>query len=155
MSKRTIKVKANSRGVQVKAPAQHTGKLRRQSASQAVKHAAPVAAVLGAGALATAGVIMRDQLAELAHLALAEGINATKSLNLKKLLGYVGLERRRSSLSAFLPGLGMLALGLMSGAALTYWLAPGLRATLGENSPAADLPAQHNSVPSSTEAIQA
>jgi hypothetical protein len=126
-----------------------TGKIR-----QAARYAAPTAAVLGTGAIAAAGVIMRKQLIELASAALAEGMSATKDLNLGKLLGYLGLTRRRSLLSASLQSAGILALGFASGAALIYWLT-ARPDSIGDKSRVADAPEKHNSVSTSVDAVHA
>jgi hypothetical protein len=128
---------------------------RTANVRQAAKYAAPTAAVLGTGALATAGVIMRKQLVELASAALAEGMSATKDLNLGKLLGYLGLKRRRSLLSTSLQGAGILAVGLASGAALIYWLLPARSDSAGDRSHGLDAPTNHNSVSTSADAVHA
>ena len=112
--------------------------------------------MLGAGALTTAGVIMREELAEIAQRVLTEAMGATKNISLGKLLDFVGLQRRRSFLSTSLGGAGMLAAGVLSGAALIYWLAPARgEIPVRKSSLEMDGAQHHNSVSSSTDAFHA
>jgi hypothetical protein len=94
------------------------------------RFAAPAAAVLGAGALTAAGLFMREPLAELVRVAV-EGLTMTKHLAFAKLFTFAGVERKRSFLSVVMPGMGGFAVGLVSGAALALWLAPGVRTVAG------------------------
>jgi hypothetical protein len=85
--------------------------------------AIPAAAVLGTGALAAAGFVMREELAELMHTAV-ETFTMTSRVGSKKLLGLAGLQRRPSLFAMVLPEIGGFAAGLASGAVLTMLLAP-------------------------------
>lgn len=73
--------------------------------------AIPAAAIAGAGALAAAGFVLREEIVALVDVALG-------SLAPSRLLGYVGLSRKRSMLASVLPELAGFAVGLASGAGL-------------------------------------
>jgi hypothetical protein len=85
--------------------------------------ALPAAAVVGAGALAAAGFVMREELAALVDVAV-ESLALSKRLDPDRLLGFAGLARKRSFLSAALPELGGFAVGMASGAALMLLRSP-------------------------------
>jgi hypothetical protein len=108
----------------------------REASKIATSYALPAAAVLGTSALATAGVIMRERLGEILGAAAAEGVSLVKQLSFAKVLSLVGMERKRSFLSNAIPSLGALVVGLASGAALTFWLAPKLQAAMVDSKPA-------------------
>lgn len=93
--------------------------LRGRSASLVV----PTAAALGTGALVAGAFILREELAELMHAAV-DGMRMTRRIAYPRLLAFAGLKPRRSFLSAAMPEVAGLAIGLVSGAALTLWLAP-------------------------------
>jgi hypothetical protein len=90
------------------------------------RYVAPAAAVLGAGALSAAGFFLREPLTDLVRVAV-EGLTMTKHLAFAKLFTFAGVERKRSFLSVVMPGFGGFAVGVVSGAALALWLAPGVR----------------------------
>jgi hypothetical protein len=75
--------------------------------------ALPAAAVVGAGAIAAAGFVMRREIASL-----VESLELSKRLDPERLLGFAGLARKRSFLSYLLPELGGFAVGIGAGAAL-------------------------------------
>jgi len=111
----------------------------------------PSAAVLGTGALAAAGFVMREELAHLMHGAIERMTMTTRSvgnISVAKMLALAGMERKRSFFSMAIPELGGLAVGLVSGAALALWLAPKWNAHVDEVVIGrAETPVPTNSVP--------
>lgn len=94
----------------------------------------PGAALIGSGLVATAGVLMREQLERMLRAALksalAGGVSARKAaeqLSMEKLLAHVGVPTRRRSAPAM--ALGAFA-GVIAGAAITAWLAPMVKKQL-------------------------
>ena len=104
------------------------------------QYALPGAAVLGSGMLATAGILLRDQLGRImgsaARNVASGGVMAahaaSKELELEKLLSHVGLQRRRMPVLG--AGLGVLA-GVVAGSALAMWLSPMIRAAFRDTKP--------------------
>jgi hypothetical protein len=93
----------------------------------AMKYVLPSAVLAGAALVTTAGLLLNKQLAAVlrgaSRATLAQGTSVLAELDLAKLLGHVGLQRRRSALLG--PVVGAAA-GVLVGAALTFWVAPAL-----------------------------
>ncbi len=88
----------------------------------------PGAALIGSGLVATAGVLMREQLERVLRAALksaaASGASVRKvaeEIHMERLLARVGLKTKRRSASAVI--LGAFA-GAIAGSAMTVWVAP-------------------------------
>jgi hypothetical protein len=107
-------------------------------ADGASKFAFPVATVLGTGALAAVGIVMRDKLLGFVGDAVEQGTSAAKNVRFDSLLGAVGLQRRRSAASIILPTIGGLTVGLIGGAALSYFFAPKVKELVAKAEPTLD-----------------
>ena len=128
------KTKKTSRAVAPKTARTLPKKATAKAANGFAQYALPGAAVLGSGLLATAGILLRDQLGRILVSAARDVISggvtvghaASRELELERLLSHVGLQRRRMPVLG--AGLGVLA-GVVAGSALALWLGPMVRAT--------------------------
>ena len=103
------------------------------------KFLVPGGAVLGAGALATTGLVMREQLLRLVRSAVEGAVvqasAAADGASFRALLAQAGLSRKRT-LASFLtaPWLG-LAAGVAAASAATFLLAPRAKRLVRERRP--------------------
>jgi hypothetical protein len=114
-----------------------------ETANGFARHALLGAAVLGSGLLATAGVLLRDQLGSIVVSAARSvasggvmmGQAVSKELEIERLLSHVGLQRRRMPVL----GTGLVALaGVVAGSALAMWLGPMLGAAFRSTKPSVE-----------------
>jgi hypothetical protein len=114
-----------------------------KTANGFAQYALPGAAVLGSGLLATAGILLRDQLGRImvsaarnvASGAVTAGHAGSKELEFERLLSHVGLQRR--GMPVLGASLGVLA-GVVAGSALAMWLGPMVRAAFRETKPSVE-----------------
>ena len=143
-TKKTIRTAAKTTVGQAK---KKLGALPRHSTAKTANgfahYAVPGAALLGSGLLATAGILLRDQLGRsmlsaarnVASGGVVAGHAASRELDLERLLSHVGLQRRRMPVLG--AGLGVLA-GVVAGTALAMWLGPRVRAAFRGTKPAVE-----------------
>ena len=143
-TKKTIRTVAKkTAGQSGKKPGTSPTRATAKTANGFGQYALPGAAVLGSGLLATAGILLRDQLGRImvsaarnvASGGVMAGHAASKELELERLLSHVGLQRRRMPVLG--AGLGVLA-GVVAGSALAIWLGPMVRAAFRDTKPSVE-----------------
>lgn len=114
--------------------ADKTAALRSARRSNLTPYVAPTAMVLGSGFVAALGMIMREQLRDLAHTARVvarDGLSLARRADLERMLGGIGLQRKRGFATVTaLPSLGGFALGAIAGAGGVFLLGPWLQARM-------------------------